>query len=32
MVSRENKDNAHAKCGGTGKECYGIFRNGLLDG
>ena len=30
MVPRENKNNASAKSGGTNKECYGIFRNGLL--
>ena len=30
MVPRENKNNAYAKFGGTNKEYYGIFRNGLL--
>ena len=30
MVPRENKNNAHAKFGGTNKEYYGIFQNGLL--
>ena len=30
MVPRENKNNAYAKLGGTNKEYYGIFRNGLL--
>ena len=29
MVPRENKSNAFAKFGGTNKEYYGIFRNGL---
>ena len=29
MVPRENKNNAYAKFGGTNKEYYGIFRNGL---
>ena len=28
---KTNLDNAYAKCGGTNKECYGIFRNGLLN-
>ena len=31
MVPRENKDNAYAKFGGTNKEYYDIFRNGLYD-
>ena len=31
MVLRENKNNAHAKFGGTNKEYYGIFRSGLLN-
>ena len=31
MVPRENKNNADAKFGGTNKQYYGIFRNGLLD-
>ena len=30
MVPRENKNKAYAKFGGTNKEYYGIFRNGLL--
>ena len=30
MVPRENKNNAHAKFGGTNKEYYGIFRSGLV--
>ena len=30
VVPRENKNNAHAKFGGTNKEYYGIFRSGLL--
>ena len=30
MLLRENKNNAYAKFGGTNKECYGIFRSGLL--
>ena len=30
MVPRENKNNAYAKVGGTNKEYYGSFRNGLL--
>ena len=30
MVSRENKNNAYAKFGGTNKEYYGIFRTGLF--
>ena len=30
MVPRENKNNAYAKFGGTNKDCYGIFRNGLF--
>ena len=29
MVPRENKNNAYVKFGGTNKEYYGIFRNGL---
>ena len=29
MVPRENKNNAHAKFGGTNKEYYGILRSGL---
>ena len=29
MVPRENKNNVHAKFGGTNKEYYGIFRSGL---
>ena len=32
MVPRENKNNAYAKFGGTNKEYYGIFQNGLLQG
>ena len=32
MVPRENKNNAYAKFGGTNKQYYGIFRNGLLQG
>ena len=28
---RENKNNAYAKFGGTNREYYGIFRNGLVD-
>ena len=31
MVSRENKNNAYAKLWKTNKECYGIFKSGLLD-
>ena len=31
MVPRENKNNAYAKFGGTNKQYYGIFRNGLYD-
>ena len=30
VVPRENKNNAHAKFGGTNKEYYGIFRSGLF--
>ena len=30
VVPRENKDNAYAKFGGTNKEYYGMFRNGLF--
>ena len=30
MVPRENKNNAYAKFGGTNKEYYGIFENGLI--
>ena len=30
MVPREYKNNAYAIFGGTNKEYYGIFRNGLL--
>lgn len=30
MVPRENKSGADAGFGGTGRECYGIFRNGQL--
>ena len=30
MVPRENKNNPHAKFGGTNKEYYGIFRSGIL--
>ena len=30
MVPRENENNTYAKFGGTNKEYYGIFRNGLL--
>ena len=30
MVPRENKNNAYEKFGGTNKEYYGIFQNGLL--
>ena len=30
MVPRENENNAYVKFGGTRKEYYGIFRNGLL--
>ena len=30
MVTRENKNNAYAKFGGTNKEYYGIFRNAQL--
>ena len=30
MVPRENKSSAYAKFGGTNKEYYSIFRNGLL--
>ena len=30
MVPRENKNNAHAKFGGSNKDYYGIFRSGLL--
>ena len=29
MVPRKNKNNAYAKFGGTNKEYYGIFGNGL---
>ena len=29
MVPRESKNNGYAKFGGTNKEYYGIFRNGL---
>ena len=29
MAQRENKNNSHAKFGGTNKEYYGIFRSGL---
>ena len=29
-VPRENKNNAYAKFGGTNKEYYSIFRNGLF--
>ena len=31
MVPRENKGSAYAKFGGTNKEYYGVFRNGLLN-
>ena len=31
MVPRENKNNAYVKFGGTNKEYYGIFRNGLCE-
>ena len=30
MVPRESKNSDYAKCGGTNKEYYCIFRNGLL--
>ena len=30
MVPKENENNAYAKFGWTNKECYGIFRGGLL--
>ena len=30
MVSRENRNNAHAKLGGQKRVLYGIFRSGLL--
>ena len=30
MVPRENKNNVYAKCGGTNKDYYGIFRSGLF--
>ena len=30
LVPRENKDSAYAKFGGTNKEYYDMFRNGLL--
>ena len=29
MAPRENKNNAHAKFGGTNKEYYSIFESGL---
>ena len=31
MVPRENKNNAYAKFGGTNKQYYRIFRNGLYN-
>ena len=31
MVPRKNKNNAYAKFGGTNKEYYGIFGNGLYE-
>jgi len=30
MVPRQNKNNADAKLGGTNKECFDIFQNGLI--
>ena len=30
MVPRENKNNDYVKFGGTNKEYYGIFQNGLF--
>ena len=30
MVPRQNKNNDHAKFGGTNKEYSGIFQSGLL--
>ena len=31
MVSRENKNNAYAKCSRAKKHYYGIFKSGPLD-
>ena len=31
MFPRKNKNNAYAKFGGTNKEYYGIFGNGLYE-